>query len=300
MHAIVIPAILGFLIKLYLLYLNRFSLTRDKSVFTALLGACTLHSLCEVIGFSLWISGHDVNVLYRLYYVLTTWFLCFILLYALEVSIKIKWLGYVFMLISFFISALLLSTDVVISGYINNNGVLNSNKSEQYWIFKAYVFSLILISLLSLIWKTLASQDKKKSIYVLVAILAPFTVIAVVMVLVDFGYRVNSMAVIPVATTFMFLFIVLSENDHLLTDIKRSIPWSKESRIAYKSVLLMEQFSRKEITRKEYNFEQERLYLEYLLAKTNGKSANDLAKKIGEPVSTIYRLLQKHDIKMKK
>ncbi len=299
MHAIVIPAIFGFLIKLYLVYVNRFSLTKEKSVFTALLAACTLHSLCESIGFSLWAAGNDVSALYRLYYVLTTWFLCFMLLYALEVSVKAKWLGYAFMFGASIISFLLLFSDFLISGYVDNDGVLNSKKSEGYWIFKVYVFSLMIISLVSLLLKIFKSKEKKKSIFVLTALLAPFAVIVAVMVLIDMGYRVNSMAVIPIATTFMFLFIVLSENRHLLTDIKRSLPWSKEGIVAHKTAIEFEKRFRNEITRKEFKDEQEKLYLEYMLSKTSGNSIKELAKKTGEPTSTLYRLFEKHNITIK-
>ena len=298
MHVILIPAILGFLIKLYLVYVNRFSMTKDKSVFTGLLTVCTLQSLCECIGFSMWVAGNDVDALYRLYYTLSIFVLCFMLLYALEVTYKFKWIGYFLLISAIALSIAILKTDYVIHGYINNDGILNSAKSDYYWTFLLYLLSIVIISLSVLLSKIFTSSEKTKALYVFAAFLTPFAVALTVIVLVHLDVKINSMAVIPISTTFMFIFLAQSENKHLLTDIKRSLPWSKESRISRKTSLILEQLYRGEINRRQYRDELDRLFLIYSLSKTEKKTIAALVKQTGLPRSTVYSLVEKYNIEV--
>ena len=89
---LVLPALLSFILKAVILYCERKSLKRNN--FTTLLYICALQSICEVVTFYSYLNGSDVELLFRLYYILIVWWLAYTLIYIADViklSNKVKY-----------------------------------------------------------------------------------------------------------------------------------------------------------------------------------------------------------------
>lgn len=298
---LILPAIFSLFIKLYLLYISRYSIkSRTLSAFTGLLAACALHSLCEAVGFSLWLIGKEIESLYRLYYVLSVWCLYFTLSYTIEVIKGKNWINYVYIAYTSVLTVLLLSTDKIISGYVTNGYILNANKSELYWLFNLFAFSLIGISI-SLLVKTIFNpntlkQEKTQASYLLLGLLSPFLAVVTVITLIALGVSISSMAVIPIATTALFLFTVMSENKHFITDLKRSLPWSQESKAAAEYNLIQSKLIKGDISMKQATDEFQKTIIKYQKFSTD-RNISEMARILQMSRSNLYQKMKDYNIK---
>jgi hypothetical protein len=250
---VVVPALLGFLIKICLLIAGRNSLKKNN--FSALLLICTIHSICECATLISLSNGSDVELLFRAYYVLIIWWFGFSLIYASEIANISDKLRTSVLAITSVLTVLLLFTDLVISGYHSNGYSITANR-EQYYGFAPLFVLLTMIVSVALLTRVSFSQkyelkNKIQASYLLMAFAAPFVVIFAVIVAIQLGFKMNAMMAFPVATTLFFIFIVRSENNHRLVDIRRFLPWSKENKFANEVINIANQYSRNDVSNKD-------------------------------------------------
>jgi len=287
---VILPALLSFMLKAVILFCERKSLKRNN--FTTLLYICTLQSLCEVITFFSYMNGSDVELLFRLYYILIVWWLAYALIYIVDVLTLSNRVKYFVAFIASGLSIVLLFSDLIISDYYSIQYSITAVKEQYYWMYQVFVLGIILSSiailLRSLFWpKNIKLQTQ--SYYLFIALIIPFVTIIGVTLLMQAGYQINMLMILPVATLLFVVFVVKCEKHHELVDIRRLLPWSKENKFASQMNLIASRCSLGEISLKEANNEFQRLLLEY--QKDKGKNKNQAAKSLGISRSTLYAKL---------
>lgn len=295
---ILIPAVLGLLIKAYLLFVSRRSL--HKTNFLMILCVCTLHSLCEIVTYSTFLLGKDATVLFRIYYILSVWWICYAFVYTCDVAKMKKIWTYTPIFLCCIISLLFGFTDIIISGYKSIGYSITAVKSSHYWIFQVFALSLITLSLVSLVKVIILNDDviqKVQSIYLLLGFMAPFVTIICVIVFMQLGYKINAIAIVPIATTSFFIFLIYSEKSHGLIDIRCFLPWSPQGMYRREVRRIANLFTLQQINMAEAKRQQEKATTEYLMKAYKHKSINRIANELGVSRSTLYAILDRHDIK---
>ena len=283
----VLPALLSFIIKIAILYCERKSLKRNN--FTTLLYICALQSICEVVGSLSYLNGADVELLFRLYYILIAWWLTYTLIYIADVIKLGNKVKYFSAFAAGMLSIALLFSDLIISGYFDIQYSITAVKEQYYWVYQVFVLGIILSSVAVLLKNLIWPKNTKlqtQSYYLLVALIIPFVAIVGVGSLMLVGYQINMLMILPVATLLFVFFVVKCEKYHGLVDIRRLLPWSKENKFASKVNLIASRCSLGEISLKDANNEFQKLLLEYQNDK--GKSKSQAAKNLGISRSTLY------------
>ena len=300
MWELLIPAIAGLLIKFFFLYSSMDSL--KKNMFTVMLAISALHSLSELIVVSTFFLDRDANLLMRLYYVMSVWWLGFALMYVFELINSKNIFNYIVITLATVTSALFLFTNLVISGYESNGYVPTAKKESFYWIFQVFALGTISSSIIILCKKAFFSntevdiQKQLQSFYLLIGFLSPFIAVLAVIFLMQIGVNINAVAVIPIATTLFVIFMIKSEQDHRLIDLRRFIPWSRENRASKKANLIFSKLALKEITLKEAENEFQKLAIQYQKDLTNN-NISAAARNLGVSRSSLYAKIDKLSMK---
>ncbi len=298
MWELLIPAVVAFVIKCFFLYSSMDSL--KKNMFTVMLSISALHSLNELVGVGAFFLGNDVQLLMRLYYVMSVWWLGFALMYVFEVLSSKAIFNHITIVLVAVISSLFLFTDLVISGFESNGLVPTAVKADFYWIFQAFALGTIAASILLLskqIFFSKVSIDKQlKCFYLLIGFLSPFITVICVIVMMQLGINISAVAIVPIATTLFVVFMVKSEQQHGLIDLRRFIPWSRENKASKKVNLIFTRLTLKEITLKEAENEFQKLAIEYQKELTNN-NISVAAKNLGISRSGLYSKIEKLSMK---
>ncbi len=298
---IVVPSLIGFLIKLYFIYISRSSISKNN--FSALLLICAFHSLCECVTLISLSFGNNVELLFRMYYVLIIWWFGYSFIYACEISNLNKLFQKSALLTTVVISALILLTDLVISGYHSNGFSITADRERFFGIAPAFVLLMSVASIAILVVVKTSSKsetkNKVKAHFLLIAMLVPVVVITAVIIAMTLHLKMNAMIAFPVATTLFFLFIIQSEKKHKLSDMLRFNPFSLESKFTNEMRDIAKRFASNEITLKESNNEIQKAHIKYALAISKDKSVTQISKDIGVPTSTLYSIIERHNLKQK-
>lgn len=300
MWTLAIPAVICFFIKSFLIFRSWHSLAKNS--FSALLLICTLHSLAEIcIIFSV-VSGSDSEFMFRTYYIVSSWCLGMALIYILDFSnchTNFKYLTYT---ATIFITGLFFLTDIIISGYTLEGHIITAIKSPNYWVFSLFavtcIFSSVLLLLASI--RQVDSLIKKvKALYLLLGLVAPFIGVLAILSLIQMGININAVAIIPVLTLAFFIFIIASESTHEISDIRRFLPWSPESKLASEVINIVNQSTLRKKTYRETKKEIDIELLKYYKSLTKSEKKSKVQKDFGMSSSTWHSALERGGIKDK-
>ncbi len=298
---IVIPAFLSLLIKLFLLFGSRNS--KLTSSFTMLLYICMLQSLCEVVTFFSYLGGNDVEILFRAYYVFLIWWVGFSFIYTSEVISLPRGFSYVTCTIATILTIMLLFTDTILSGYYSIGYSITAVKAKFYGAYQFYIIGLITTSMVLLLKqvfkKEQSSEIQIKSLYLFIGFAAPFATIFIVTVLMQLGYKINMLMVLPIATAIFVIFVVKSESNHRLTDIRRLLPGSLERNVSNDLMNIMDNYTLHKISYKDAVKELETTLVNY----STDKSLNNISKTaefMQSPRATVYAIRRRLDMKTMK
>ena len=294
---IILPALVSLLIKSSLVFISRYSI--KQNYFTALLFICFFQSLCEVVTFFLYFSGHEVGFLFRLYYVVLIFWITFSLLYILEFKKINAAYGYAALAIATVLSGVIFSTDFIVSGYYWIGYSITAVREQFYWSYQIFVFASIILTIGLLIHSVKKStlQNKTQSKYLLAAYSIPYSVILTVSVLMALGFKINMLMILPISTAISLAFIVLSEENHQLVDLRRLLFWSPESKSSRKLNIIFRQLDKGEISLFDAEKAFQRVCIEHQKRKTRSNSAR--AKALGIARSTLHDKAERLDINLK-
>ncbi|MGH1540172.1 MAG: hypothetical protein ACRBHB_07100 [Arenicella sp.] len=289
---LLLPAGLSLVIKLSILWFSRKTLSLGKpSIFVGLIVISAMHNLCEIITFSLFLSGGNPEYLFRTYYVLSCGMLGYILAYAIQVTqIDLKNINRFLATLCILVGVAILSTDLVISGYTAIDYSITAIKGPHYWLFQIPLLTMLLLTVTVLITGYIRSEDNNiqiSSLYTLAALL-PLVIVGIgVVVLMQMGFKINAMVAVPISTTLFILITLRNESTHRLTDIRRMLPMSPEHKTCHKIMDSINDYTTQTISYKEAIKEIEISLLNYSTEKTSDNITRT-AKMMKMPRSTVY------------
>ena len=138
-------------------------------------------------------------------------------------------------------STLMLSTNSMIQGIQSIGYSATRIPGDLYFITQFYAAALIALTLFCLTTGTKVTEDNsdKKRARVLLYSTSPFLFIFLaLLLLMAIGVKVNASVIIPLATTYMLLVLVITEQKESLFSLLLKIPFSKE-RKSYKQITQM-------------------------------------------------------------
>lgn len=292
----IIPAIVCLIVKLWMVVLCKQSLTQDA--FTGVVITCLLLTVCEIALFFLYLSGFSVEYVFRTYYVMLLFWLSFSLVYVIQMFTDkpVKKIVYI---LAGFISALILFTDVIISGYQPIEYSITAIRESLYFVYQVFVFGSILIAIAILVVQLRSEKVTKRKIQafsLLIAFSIPFVVILGITILMMFGVKVNMAIVFSVATTIFLFFTINAHKEHRITDVRKWLPWSQENVATNEIMEIITEYLAEEKSLKEVESTIKKILIEYKLKSCNN-NVKQTADKLQIPRSTLYSMLKKIDEK---
>lgn len=298
----IIPAILAFLTTAYFLYHARQKSGQSKVFYTMVL-IFLAHHLCEILAFVEFIKdGPQVIYQLKTYYIASLWLLLFILFYSQEVSkIKFPIINKSLIGIVTVTSLLILYGDTIVSGTTSLGYVVTAQKGPLYPLFQVSALTILFGTIVNLIYGYKKANDhltEIQCIYMLIAF-APIVLISISIIsLMAIGFKVNALAVVPIATTLFLIITMKSENVHKLTDIRRFMPFSAERKTSQEIMELYSKYARDEIAYRECINEIEKILVLQKYVK-NGNNASATAETMGMPRSSLYSIFNRLSIDLK-
>jgi hypothetical protein len=238
------------------------------------------------------VNHESAGFLVRVYYALSFWAMAYILLYGLEVS-KNKYfdrfLTYL-PLVCVVATIICLFSDAFISGSLVVHKTLLSVQGPWYWVFQLSVFvSMLSVITLLLIGSVRSSEYavRTQCAYTLLA-MAPLTLVGPAIVILQMmGAVVNTVMLLPIASTLYLLMIFIGEARHGLTDLRMYLPNSVERRTSSKLLRTSARFSNREVSFKEAQELVERTLIIHALEKSK-YNVSHAAKHMQISRSTLY------------
>lgn len=295
----ILPCVIGFLIKGYLLFTARQHRIGDN-IFLGLIAVLAVHNLCELFGYLQFFQGEVSEIILRVYYALTVLSLAYISVYAIEVSrlASFKKLAIPIYGIALIFCVVFIVTDALVAGSTPTAYTVIAVKGEYYWAFRFFAIMGFMLIIASLVLGYLKSADSVQANQCLYALLALSPIIllgSLVLFLMTLGLHFSIAVIMPLCTAVFVIIIVRSESEHRMTDIRRLLPFSSERRAAQKLIQLYSSFSIYEKPYREVKEDCERALLLYTLERT-GYNVSVSAKILDMKRSTLYSVCKRLDI----
>jgi len=306
MNFYVIPVIVALFVKILALVIAKRSGIRTQYLY-AFIGTFAVHNLCELF---LFINGNHADpttdLILRFYYAITFILVAYACSCALEVSNvdkkqftkfieKYVWLGAI-------AGALLsLISDQIITGAKPLSYTVTAIKGSNYWFFQ--VISAVALSngayaLTREAQTATLKMQKSRCIKMLVAYIPILVGSLGVLVLMRNGFQVNATMVLPVTSIFFLGFLVYSERQHRLTDIRRLIPGTHENRIMDELHQAFAKYAAKEVGYQDAKATIDALLVSYAYDKHEG-NVTHAADFMQVPRSTLYTIMGRLKISKK-
>lgn len=294
MNIYILPALVALVAKLVILFYAQRSPGQSRMFFSlVLILAC--HNLCEVLIFLEFSSGERYEIL-SAYYVATIWALCFLLIYANEVS-RATILKFKTPLIatSVVITLFLVFSNAIIDGGRSIGYVMTAIKGPFYWVFQVFALVMLISTfvLLSAGYKRAKNHlIEIQTLNVLIALAPVMIVCFAIIALMNMGFDINATAVLPLATTLFLLMTLKNEAEHRLTDVRRFLPFSIERKTSNEIMDIYTQYARDQISYRDSVNQIERLLVLHKYSKSDG-NASETAELMGVPRSSLYSIFNR-------
>lgn len=300
-NVLVLPAVIGFLLKVWVLYITRTHAVRDL-LFYSLLCVFALQNLWEIIGFFEKDTGIPMQWYFRTYYVLLIAVTAFLVIYALKVA-RISRTSFVFYSVIWAVASIslafaILFTDLVVAGYKPAAYTLTAIQGPLYVLFRLFTLGTIVTVISALIYGYRTSSTRRaeiQNLYFLLALAPLILVSLLVTALLMLGISFNMAVVFPLATTLFVLILALSETEHGITDIRIYLPFSAERQLVTRLTKSGALFSIRKRSLKQTSDDIEKALLLYSLSK-NEYRVSAAAKDMGVNRTTLYSICRRHEV----
>jgi len=269
-----LPAIVGILVKLYLLL----STSRRAWISKSLIGlvwVMALHNLSELLLFNSFVRHLNADYLMRAYYVCTICISTYAFAYAAgEKFIINRLLSGTVACAAFTLILVVMVSDHIIVGTTALTYTITAIKGEAYWLFQSFALIVALSTLYRLIVNYFDSKSAKEQIrnfYALASMIPLIFTVVLIVSLMSFGVQVNATFVFPIATTLFLLILVKGKYSQDLNKDPRSlIPFSAEAELDSSMKNSKLQYCLGEIDHKEFIASLEKSVIIYNLSKHGG------------------------------
>ena len=308
LNLILLPAIVGLTLKLYLLARVAKS-NRASVIFLSLVVIFSLHNAIEIFSIGHMLSAAEGSTLLevlRPYYIITTFTIMYITLHALTVSSLInKGITSILVASATIISAFMIFSDSIIAGNYSIGYAISAIKGDYFWVFAIFSLICITTSVAALIYGQRRSSTQIQAThckYCLLALIPIFLVGITILAFKFMNIPFNAIALMPIAST-LFLFIVIkTESKHKLSDIKPILPLSLERKTADNFLNMLDEYvqnSNQDNVYKTLQASIEREIICYSLKKSNNNITHTANMMGLKNRSTLYSMLNRHGIDLK-
>jgi len=298
------PAVIALIIKVRLL-MSAINQGWGGKTWIGFVAVFALHNISELLLLSAAHWELSSEFLLRYYHCCTIAALVYCLAYVSNTSQyrwqrialhTAAWIGMV-------IGIVLIFTDSMINGFTKISYSVIATKGLYYPIFQIFMLVgsvLIFGTLLHNYRKTGDPKEEVQIGYTLLA-LTPLVLVTVGVVgLMMAGYKVNSLMIIPVASTLFLIITVKGRNSYLVNnDPRRLIPLTLESDFDRQLNLAKSQYSLENLGHKEAMFLIERALINYKREK-NHRKHKQTAESMKVNRSTLYDRLHRLHIQRKR
>jgi hypothetical protein len=199
------------------------------------------------------------------------------------------------------IVALVLATDLIVSGSTPLSYILTATRGPLYWIFQ--LLSIVLLtSILAQLFTAYFKADTHiveiRIAYTAMALVPLFVTMLLVFILMNLGVLINATVLLPFATTLFLIITLASEYQHKLTDVRRFLPFSDERRTSNEIMEIFSSYARDDANYRDSISEIERLLVLHKLNKADG-NASLTAEQMGMPRSSLYSIFNRLKIKVR-
>lgn len=293
-----LPALIGLLLKCYLLFL---SLKCKKNINKFLVAVIALMTTLNFLEFLYFVGFNQDKYLLKIYYVIAIFTLICIAKLTSDLT-QIYITSYsIIHIFGMFLIPLIIFTDYLIAGTPADMNSIARAPGEYYSLFQIFVITQILTSLL-LITVSMFSEKKDvliraKSSVILISLLPGLFTVFVVMFSMALDVRVNLGFVLPVVTTiFVWGCLYATAYDRVI-DFSIFIPgtpsWNRKNDVLF---FLYAGNNKSDVWK--YLLNLERLYIQDALTDHKGKGQlSNAAKELGiTPGKLDYRLKNIHNM----
>ncbi len=301
MSIYIIPAILAFIVNCFVLIKIKQNKKQSKA-FIGLVLIFLVHHTAEILSFIEFFKNGQIIYVLKIYYIATLWFLVVTLIYANEIS-QVNSQLYKIIAISLTIpvSIFIMFSSSIITGANSLGYVMTAVKGPYYFLFQSLVIGF-LVSVFILLFNGYKNAKNSlieiQCIYMLLAFI-PILIAGIGIVLVmALGFKVNAIAIIPIATSLFLVIVMKSEHEHKLTDIRRFMPFSSERQTSHEIMEIYSNYSQDEISYRECITKIEKLLVLHKYTEKN-KNASATAESMGMPRSSLYSIFNRLKIDVK-
>ena len=297
----IIPAILAVIANAYILV----CITKQRnqsSAFIALVLIFLIHHACEIFSFIEFFKNRQMDLILRVYYAATISALFGIIIYSKKIScLRLNFFDFSCISTAIAIALLVLFTDQIIIGNTSLGYVMTAVKGPKYFIFQFFAIGLLFTSVSFLIYGFITTNNNTTQIqcsYILLA-LSPLVIISsIIIILMEAGYKINAVGLLPIASALFLLITMRSESEHRLTDIRRFMPFSSERKTSREIMEIYSSYTKDEISYRDCMTKIERLLVMNKYNKS-GNNASATAKLMGMPRSSLYSIFNRLKIDVK-
>lgn len=301
MNILMLPAVLGLILKLYILATAR-NFAGPTTVFQTLLFLLAAHNAIEILVFITSFSSNISTLVVKGYYAINTLLCGYFLLYVMEITNKATFSkSKIWVYIAgFAILFTVVASERIIVGATLSSHVSTAIRGDLYWMFQTWtlLISCSVVSLLIYRYRHTSDQRlKNRCLYTLIAVLPVVVTGVSIICLMAIGINISASTIVPISTTLFLIIVIASEKQHKITDIRQHIPFTQERKTSQQVQQVMSNYFLHKTDIFTARDKLEKLLLEHRLTKTEC-NISKTAETIGADRGTVYKWLKKHDIKL--
>lgn len=297
-----LPAVVGILVKLFLL----FGIRRNIFVSNALIGLISvfvLHNVSELLLFNSFVQQVDANYLIRIFYVTATIAPAYSLYYVLALGKNQPKKPILFGAgaVALSLVVLMLFTDTLVSGATALTYTITAIKGNYYWVYQSLLLMNSMAVLVCLVYnyrKSATPQEEVRNFYALASMIPLIVVVPGVVILMKLGVAINATFILPIASTAFLLILIKGKyTDTLLYDPRGFVPYSLEGQLSTLISQANAQYNFENMSHKELMTKLERAVIIYKYQK-NDKNITRTAKSMQMKRTSLYGKFNQLEIKV--
>ena len=290
----IFPSFVNLVIKLWLFWYGRASLTGKHRCLGALLVAFFALNLAEFIAFFCIGNEYHTILIVKCYWIAAVFSAAFMLLLADELTLRRIPAG-LLTATAVLLALLIAATDRLIAGGTSIGYTVTRIPGEYYWILQIFVLGSVLGSVLLLAYGGLYlpdRQQRRKCTIIFLGFLPIVISVAVVLALMQSGLRINAAIIVSSAITFFLVVLVTAEVRYSLLNLLTLTPVITVRVITQICASLKDIYRDRSISLK-YLLQNIESVLILVVLDINDGDRKDTARQLGMHVSSLNKKLQK-------
>lgn len=305
MSVFALPALIALLSKVWVYILAKNVLTKKadyaSQTFLCLLIFFAVNNLSEFLVISELFNNIVSENLLRSYYVALLFSLAFMCIFAMSVANQSSHIMFntVALSVAVLMALVTFQTDLIIAGAVSIGYAITAVKGDYYFLFQLVVllgFASIFYILVRRYATTIDINVQLKCFYAGFALSPIIIVSLIVMIMMQANFQYTGAILIPFASTFFLLLVVLTEKNNNLINIQGGLPFSAQRKAEKKLVSIYRSHVVGDTKLPETKSEIERMLIQSALDRA-GDNVSLTANNLGIKRSTLYSIFNRLEMR---